>query len=163
MGKGETERAQQGWGGRKEGGRKRGRPGEGKARGRGWGGRRMVGGKQGWVTGGGGSARTGRRSVVVRITAKRHRPIFLPFLPSPSPRRSYEASTCFPSVPRVSGLQFAALALRCPLLRDPCARDPSLVPSIFPLFLVSSRSSDFTGEGKGSPVFLALALLLFWG
>lgn len=52
----------------------------------GW--RWMVGSKQGWVTGrggrereaegGGGSARTGRRSVVVRITAKRHRPIFLP-------------------------------------------------------------------------------------
>jgi hypothetical protein len=41
-----------------------------------------AGAAEGWRAGregdGGGAARTGRRSVVVRITAKRHRPIFLP-------------------------------------------------------------------------------------
>lgn len=112
LGKGETERAQQGRRGREAAGEGR-EKGMGRRRWRG-GGRRMVGGKQGWVTGG----RGGRRRVGQDWEAKCRRPnngqaasTDLP-TPPPPPRRSYEASTCFPSVPRISGLQFAP---HCPL------------------------------------------------
>lgn len=82
----------------------------------------MVGSKQGWVTGLGGGR--GRRRVGQDWEAKCRRPnngqAASTDLPTPS---SYEASTCFPSVPRISDLQFA----RCgSLTRDalPFTRNP---------------------------------------
>lgn len=79
---------------------------------------------------------TGRRSVVVRITAKRHRPIFLP------PQSPCEASTCFPSVLRISVLQFA----RCgSLTRFSLLLSPRLFHIFYHLFRFSpSFSSAFS-------------------
>lgn len=150
LGKGETERAQQGRRGREAAGEGR-EKGMGRRRWRG-GGRRMVGGKQGWVTGG----RGGRRRVGQDWEAKCRRPnngqaasTDLP-TPPPPPRRSYEASTCFPSVPRISGLQFAP---HCPLrvihtrVRHSSHRYFSLPPP--PPFLSHSLFLSFVRLGVG--------------
>lgn len=151
LGKGETERAQQDRRGREAAGEGR-EKGMGRRRWRG-GGRRMVGGKQGWVTGG----RGGRRRVGQDWEAKCRRPnngqaasTDLP-TPPPPPRRSYEASTCFPSVPRISGLQFAP---HCPLrvihtrVRHSSHRYSSLPPPPHSFRTRSScRSSDLAWVG----------------
>lgn len=148
LGKGETERAQQGRRGREAAGEGR-EKGMGRRRWRG-GGRRMVGGKQGWVTGG----RGGRRRVGQDWEAKCRRPnngqaasTDLP-TPPPPPRRSYEASTCFPSVPRISGLQFAP---HCPLrvIHTRVRHSSHRYSSLPPPFLSHSLFLSFVRLGVG--------------
>lgn len=120
--KGETERAQQGRGWCRGRARAAGWKGNAVDRGEGEGGRESCRG----------AARTGRRSVVVRITAKRHRPIFLP----PGP---HEASTCFPSAARISDLQFAHCgsltrlsSASCPWRGCSMTRDRGMTAKRFP-------------------------------
>lgn len=148
LGKGETERAQQGRRGREAAGEGR-EKGMGRRRWRG-GGWRMVGGKQGWVTGG----RGGRRRVGQDWEAKCRRPnngqaasTDLP-TPPPPPRRSYEASTCFPSVPRISGLQFAP---HCPLrvIHTRVRHSSHRYSSLPPPFLSHSLFLSFVRLGVG--------------
>lgn len=72
-------------------------------------------------------------------------------LPTPS---SYEASTCFPSVPRISGLQFARCGwlTRCTALCAQSIHGPSIVPPFAPPSPVLHPSSSCfsTNFARGS-------------